>query len=288
LHFALPETRHIELWNKQTGQWTLGPEQTEARAYHSTALLLPDGRVMSAGDESNGDGDPAHVDTAEIYEPPYLHKGPRPQIASVSDQIQTGAGFGVTTPDTNIAGASLVAPGAVTHGVDMNQRVIQLDVTHGTGCVSVRAPTANVAPPGYYMLFLLNDQGVPSVSKFVKLQASASPDACDATPPSAPGAAAHPEADADAQARADADRPDAGARALEALEREVPQGRGDDDQLPPQRGREGEPVGRGETEGPQGPRPLHQAGQSQEAQLLALRARARRHDVQGRSRHEPA
>ena len=186
LHYALPETRHIELWDKHTGQWKLGPEQTEARAYHSTALLLPDGRVMSAGDESNGDGDPAHVDTAELYEPPYLHRGPRPQISSVSDQIQAGAGFGVTTPDTNIAGASLVAPGAVTHGVDMNQRVIQLDVTHGTGCVSLRAPAANVAPPGYYMLFLLNDQGVPSVAKFVKLQASASPDTCDAAPPPEP------------------------------------------------------------------------------------------------------
>jgi Domain of unknown function (DUF1929) len=184
LHYALPETRHIELWDKQTGQWKLGPEQTEARAYHSTALLLPDGRVMSAGDESNGDG--VNVDTAEIYEPPYLHKGPRPEITSVSDQIQTGAGFGVTTPNANIAGGALVAPGAVTHGVDMNQRVIQLAVTHGTGCVSLRAPAANVAPPGYYMLFLLNDQGVPSVAKFVKLQASAGPDACDATPPPAP------------------------------------------------------------------------------------------------------
>ena len=186
LHYALPETKQIELWDKHTGQWKLGPAQTESRAYHSTALLLPDGRVMSAGDESNGDGDPAHVDTAEIYEPPYLHKGARPEITSVSDEIQSGAGFGVTTPDLNISGASLVAPGAVTHGVDMNQRVIQLAVTHGTGCVSLRAPAANVAPPGYYMLFLLNDQGVPSVAKFVKLQASAAPAACDATPPPEP------------------------------------------------------------------------------------------------------
>jgi hypothetical protein len=101
----------------------------------------------------------------------------------VSDQIQTGAGFGVTTPDANITGASLVAPGAVTHGVDMNQRAIKLDVTHGTGCVSLRAPGPTVAPPGYYMLFLLNDKGVPSVAKFVKLQGSAAPAQCDATPP---------------------------------------------------------------------------------------------------------
>jgi hypothetical protein len=183
LHFALPETRHIELWDPATGQWRLGPAQTESRAYHSTALLLPDGRVMSAGDETNGDGIAGHVDTAELYEPPYLHKGPRPTITSVSDQIQTGAGFGVTTPDADITGASLVAPGAVTHGVDMNQRVIKLAVTHGNGCVSLRAPTGNVAPPGYYMLFLLNDKGVPSVARFVKLQASGAAAQCDATPP---------------------------------------------------------------------------------------------------------
>jgi hypothetical protein len=176
LHYALPETRHVELWDKQTGDWTLGPAQSESRAYHSTALLLPDGRVMSAGDESNGDG--VNVDTAEVYEPPYLHRGARPTIDSVSDQIQTGASFGVTTSNTNIAGASLVAPGAVTHGVDMNQRVIQLDVTRHTGCVSITAPAANVAPPGYYMLFLLNDQGVPSEAKFVKLQAAAGPVTC--------------------------------------------------------------------------------------------------------------
>jgi hypothetical protein len=184
LFYAEPETKQIELWDKSTGKWTLGPAQTEARAYHSTALLLPDGRVMSAGDEYNGDG--VNVDTAEFYEPPYLHKGPRPRISSVSGQIQTRAGFGVGTPDANITGAALVAPGAVTHGVDMNQRVIQLAANRGTGCVSLRAPSANVAPPGWYMLFLLNAQGVPSVAKFVKLQASAGPAQCDAPIPPEP------------------------------------------------------------------------------------------------------
>jgi hypothetical protein len=68
----------------------------------------------------------------------------------------------------------------------MNQRVIELAVNRGTGCVSLRAPAANVAPPGWYMLFLLNDQGVPSVAKFVKLQASAGPQQCDAPIPPEP------------------------------------------------------------------------------------------------------
>lgn len=204
LHYAEPEKRHIELWDPATGEWTLGPAQSEARAYHSTALLLPDGRVMSAGDDFNGDpgkvnssidNDPME-DTAEIYNPPYLFRGPRPSIASVATTsgatdpnsglpvIGFNGSFGVNTPNTNITGAALAAPGAVTHGVDMNQRLLKLNVVQRTGCVSVTAPTgANAAPPGYYMLFLLNDQGVPSVAKFVKLEEGGPLGGCGTAPP---------------------------------------------------------------------------------------------------------
>ena len=191
LHYAEPEKRHIELWDPGSGQWTLGPEQTEARAYHSTALLLPDGRVMSAGDDYNGDPGKVNADvdnspledTAEIYKPPYLFRGAAPAISSVA--TSTGAtnptsgapiigfngSFGVNTQNTNIASAALAAPAAVTHGVDMNQRMLELPVDQRTGCVSVTAPdNRNAAPPGYYMLFLINDQGVPSKAQWVKLQ----------------------------------------------------------------------------------------------------------------------
>jgi hypothetical protein len=204
LHYAEPEKRHIELWDPDTGTWRLGPEQTESRAYHSTALLLPDGRVMSAGDDFNGDpgkvdantdNDPME-DTAEIYKPPYLFRGPRPTITSVATTptaadptsgapiIGFNGSFGVDTPNTNITGAALAAPGAVTHGVDMNQRMLELNVVQRTGCVSVTAPTGrNAAPPGYYMLFLLNDQGVPSVAKFVKLEEGGPLGGCGTAPP---------------------------------------------------------------------------------------------------------
>ncbi len=146
----------------------LGPSQAETRAYHSTALLLPDGRVISAGDDVNGGTD---RDTAEIYEPPYLFKGPRPTIAHGADQRQArDHSFDVGTPDTNVTRATLVAPGATTHANDMNQRYIPLTVAQRPGGVTLTAPaTADVATPGYYMLFLLNDQGVPSVAKFVRL-----------------------------------------------------------------------------------------------------------------------
>ncbi len=192
LHYAEPEKRQIELWDPATGKWRLGPEQTEARAYHSTAVLLPDGRVMSAGDDFNGD--PGKIDasndtspmedTAEIYKPPYLFRGPRPTISSAPTTIGFNGSFGVDTPNTNITSAARVAPAAVTHGVDMNQRMLELPVVQRTGCVSVTAPTGrNAAPPGYYMLFLLNDQGVPSVAKFVKLEEGGSLGGCGGVAP---------------------------------------------------------------------------------------------------------
>ena len=86
------------------------------------------------------------------------------------ETIRVGSGFGVGTPDANVTKAVLVAPGSVTHAVDMNQRLIPLALTKRTNCVDLIAPpNANAAPPGYYMLFLLNDQGEPSIAKFVKL-----------------------------------------------------------------------------------------------------------------------
>ncbi len=164
---ADPAQRQVDLWNPATSNWTLGAEQAEARAYHSTALLLPDGRVISAGDDVNGGTD---RDSAEIYEPPYLFKGARPTITKAPTNVKFGTPFDVGSPNTNIAKATLVAPGATTHANDMNQRYIPLTVAQRAGGVTLTAPaTADIATPGYYMLFLLNGQGVPSVAKFVRL-----------------------------------------------------------------------------------------------------------------------
>ena len=179
-----PEQRQVELWNPLTGNWTLGPSQAETRAYHSTALLLPDGRVISAGDDVNGAPgvDGTKTDTAEIYEPPYLFKGSRPTISSAPPMERVGDSFTVYTPDTNITRATLVAPGATTHANDMNQRYIPLTVAQSPGGVTLTAPaSADIATPGYYMLFLLNDQGVPSVAKFMRLGY-----ASEAAPPPTP------------------------------------------------------------------------------------------------------
>ena len=170
---AGPQYHQVELFNPATNTWTLGPSQVENRAYHSTATLLPDGRVISAGSQDRLQTD---TDNAEIYEPPYLFKGPRPGITSAPASVNWGDEFGISSSSSEISRATLLAPAAETHGNDMNQRFVELEITetHAGSGVNVEAPAnANLAQPGYYMLFLLNDDGVPSVARWIRLDPAA-------------------------------------------------------------------------------------------------------------------
>ena len=109
--------------------------------------------------------------SAEFYSPPYLFKGARPVITQAPSQIQYGSNFFVGTPDaTSIASVSLIRTGAVTHFFDQNERYLPLSFTQTSGGLTVTAPVnANLAPPGYYMLFIVNSAGVPSVAPFVQV-----------------------------------------------------------------------------------------------------------------------
>ena len=156
--------------------WTPMAAQDEERGYHSTALLLPDGRIMSAGDDGPADFGSGQSDEIEVFSPPYLFRGPRPQITSAPDAVPYGSTFGVGTPDGNVAKAVLVAPGATTHANDMHQRLVPLAMTPTAGGLQLTAPAnTSIAPPGHYMLFLVNAAGVPSVARFVHLAPTASP-----------------------------------------------------------------------------------------------------------------
>jgi galactose oxidase-like protein len=172
------QRRQVELYDPATDTWRLGPAQVEDRGYHSTALLLPNGKVWSAGDDKyplEPDGGWELTDTAEIYSPPYLFKGPRPKILSTPTDLRWGDVFSVSLdPTVPVDSAVLVAPGTTTHGADSNQRVVKLAVRHiqGDQIELVAPPKAAVAPPGYYMLFVLH-QGVPSIAKWVKLSPNA-------------------------------------------------------------------------------------------------------------------
>jgi hypothetical protein len=157
-----------EIWDPNTEVWTTMASQTIGRFYHSWTLLLPDGRVLSAGGNT-----PGPITQNEIYSPPYLFKGPRPTITSAPDNVTYAQWFTVMTPDaSSIQRATLIRLGAVTHAFDQNQRFNEMIFNDSVpGGLSVRMVTSrNQAPPGHYMLFLLNNQGVPSVGKILQLQ----------------------------------------------------------------------------------------------------------------------
>ncbi len=191
--YADGRARQVELYDPATNSWTLGPAQEEDRAYHSTAVLLPDGRVVSGGDDLHPlepNGIDSQTDKAEIYSPPYLFKGTRPAIGSAPQAIRWGDAFGIHTTSPNIDKAVLMAPGATTHGFDANQRYVDLkvlDTFDGQGLDVAAPPSSRVAPPGYYMLFLINEDGVPSVADWVRIDPLA-PDQPTIGPPPAPPA----------------------------------------------------------------------------------------------------
>lgn len=175
---------HIaELWDPKTGQWTmLAAEQTD-RCYHSTAVLLPDGTVLSAGsgefilnERTPQQGANAPQDThydAQVFSPPYLFKGPRPQITSAPELIQHGDTFEIDTiQPEQIATISLIRLSSVTHSFNAGQRInfVTSEVVGGI-LTATAPPNANVCPPGHYMLFIVNLQGVPSVAKIIQVSA---------------------------------------------------------------------------------------------------------------------
>jgi len=168
---------NADLYDPNTNGFSSAGANAYPRLYHSGSLLLPDATVMLLG------GNPArgtYEQRIEIYSPAYLFNGDgslasRPTITSLSSiTFSYGAGFQVQTPDAaNITSVVLVRPGAPTHAFDMDQRLVGLSYTSGAGVLSVTAPpNGNIAPPGYYMLFIVNSAGVPSVARFVRLTAS--------------------------------------------------------------------------------------------------------------------
>jgi galactose oxidase len=159
-----------ELWSPSTGIWTTLAGSAVTRGYHSTSLLLPDGRVLHAG--SGGASGAPDETNAELFSPPYLFKGTRPTISAVASPISYNSTFTVTTSQAaSISKVSLIRLPSVTHAFDMNQRYQRLPFARGSGVLTVTAPTSrNVTPPGHYMLFILNSNGVPSKAKIVRVR----------------------------------------------------------------------------------------------------------------------
>jgi hypothetical protein len=163
------------IWNPATGAWTLGATATNFRLYHSSALLLRDGSVLTGGG-----GSPGPVDNlnAEIYYPPYLYSAdgsgnpaPRPTIVSATPLAKAGQKIALTmdTPSP-VSRVTLLRMGAVTHSNNVQQRFFDLTFSQISNTVTTQLPTNGYdLLPGFYMVFAFNAAGIPSIAQVTQV-----------------------------------------------------------------------------------------------------------------------
>ena len=166
--------KEAQLYDPESNTFGSASSMEYERLYHSNTMLLPDATVVALG------GNPerkVYRPEIEIYSPAYLFKpdgslARRPAITDVSPgELHYGEQFDVTTPEAeDIKSVVLIRAGAVTHAFDMEQRLVGLTFAAVGGVLHAKAPpNGHLAPPGYYLLFILNNVGVPSVAQFVHL-----------------------------------------------------------------------------------------------------------------------
>jgi hypothetical protein len=168
-----------EIYNPATNTWRITAAAAIPRMYHSIALLLPDGRVVAAGGNPDRGTkvewqppDPNEELRMEVFSPPYLFAGPRPEISGAPTEWKYGQTVAIQSPQAgDIRWASLIKNGVTTHSFNTGQRLVDLVIVEQkNGVLQVRVTTEkNIAPPGWYMLFLTNNGGVPSEAKWIHL-----------------------------------------------------------------------------------------------------------------------
>jgi hypothetical protein len=165
-----------ERWNPATERWDTLARQTHYRLYHSNALLLPDGRLLSVGSGQPAASGLTDDYTGEIFSPPYLFKldgtpAVRPTVSGNPTQVGYGGSFPVTvTSAAPIAKVTWIRLSTVTHATNMNQRMNYLSFTANGSTLTITVPAnANLSPPGHYMLFVVDANGVPSIARIIRI-----------------------------------------------------------------------------------------------------------------------
>jgi hypothetical protein len=175
-----------ELWDPKTGRWHLLAAEATDRCYHATTLLLPDATVLSAGGgefyvnlpgvgQAPNDPQDSHRN-AQVFRPPYLFRGPRPQITTAPEHVDFGETFEIRVLGPAIRQITWIRLPSVTHAFDENQRINFLGFTSGSGSgrLDVTVPSQpELCPPGHYMLFALSEAGVPSEAHILRVGAAA-------------------------------------------------------------------------------------------------------------------
>jgi hypothetical protein len=162
-----------ELWNPVRETWTLLAAEAVDRCYHGTAILLPDATVLSAGGGEGGSDPNVSHREAQIFHPPYLFRGPRPEIQSAPEHVSYGEEFSISVKAEHVGGVSWIRLSSVTHAFNQNQRINLLSFKAHDNTLKLTAPaTAEICPPGHYMLFVLSQDGVPSKAKIMRVGSS--------------------------------------------------------------------------------------------------------------------
>ncbi|MGH3821831.1 MAG: galactose oxidase-like domain-containing protein [Pseudonocardiaceae bacterium] len=164
-----------ELWDPVTKEWKKLAAEDVDRCYHGMAVLLPDATVLSAGggefavgSEPNDPRD--NHRNAQIFHPPYLFRGPRPEIVSAPEEIAYGETFALEISGPDVGKVTWIRLPSVTHASDQNQCINVLEFRCDDGNLTVTAPERpEICPPGHYMLFVLSRAGVPSRARIVRI-----------------------------------------------------------------------------------------------------------------------
>jgi hypothetical protein len=174
-------TRAAEIWDPATGQWRTLASAVVPRGYHAVSILMPSGLVLHGASGDANLPNPNNPDepgppyprqmSHEMFSPPYLFRGNRPTITSAPSSVGYGEAFDVETPYAKqITLVTWIRLPSVTHAFDANQRLNTLGFTRTATGIRVTAPSSgNKAPPGHYMLFVMNRNGVPSVGKIIQI-----------------------------------------------------------------------------------------------------------------------
>ncbi|MDX3769317.1 MULTISPECIES: galactose oxidase early set domain-containing protein [unclassified Streptomyces] len=164
------------LYDAKTDRYKRVADPAVGRNYHSGSVLLPDGRIMIFGSDSlyadRANSRPGVFEQRiEIYTPPYLYRGSRPELTAGPKRLRRGGtGMFTTSRGSTITSAKLMRPSAVTHVTDTDQRSVELGLARTAGGISVTVPKNRaLVPSGWYMLFVTDSKGTPSEGTWVEI-----------------------------------------------------------------------------------------------------------------------